>query len=190
VNASTNGNLQFSSTSTAYSNAALPTSTLNNAILPFWDDLDMRTATAACATANGGPCGIYTSTTGSAPNRVFNIEWRAVHYALSGPWFRVSFEARLYEGQQKVDFVYNNDVAGTNGNGDSATIGIQQGTGTAFSQHSFNAAAVSAAPFSITYAVNYPAPGPGSCGAPPALPSDGFETGGIDPAHWSAHLPL
>ena len=29
----------------------------------------------------GATCGIFTSVTGTAPNRQFNIEWRAVHFA-------------------------------------------------------------------------------------------------------------
>ena len=29
----------------------------------------------------GGTCGIFTSVSGTAPNRIFNIEWRTVYFA-------------------------------------------------------------------------------------------------------------
>src|SRR5205085_9159892 len=36
-NVSSNGNLQFTSTNTAFTNACLPTATMNQLISPFWD---------------------------------------------------------------------------------------------------------------------------------------------------------
>src|SRR5205823_5119500 len=80
---------------TAYANACLPTATLSNAILPYWDDLRTDQVGAGCSAFTGG-CGIFTSTTGAAPNRIFNIEWRAVYY--SSPASALDFEVRLYEG--------------------------------------------------------------------------------------------
>lgn len=67
----------------------------------------------------GGGCGVFTSVSGSAPNRVFNVEWRAVRY--SNPTQPVNFEVRLYENGQGFDFVYGQ----VNGSGGSATIGVQ-----------------------------------------------------------------
>src|SRR5262249_49910138 len=72
VNVSVNGNLQFSSNSGAFTNTCLPTASFSNAILAYWDGLD----TTIGITNTFAP-GIYTSTTGTAPNRVFNIEWHA-----------------------------------------------------------------------------------------------------------------
>ena len=40
-------------------------------------------------------CGIFTSITGSAPNRIFNIEWRAVYFANTAR--HANHELRLYE---------------------------------------------------------------------------------------------
>ena len=52
----------------------------NMAIFPYQDDL--RTDQfSGCSGFPGGTCGIFTSITGTAPNRQFNIEWRAVHFA-------------------------------------------------------------------------------------------------------------
>ena len=48
---------------------------MNYAIMPHWDDL--RTdQQPGCAAFPGGTCGIFTSVTGTPPNRIFNIEWR------------------------------------------------------------------------------------------------------------------
>src|SRR5262245_1653610 len=39
ANISSNGNLQYSSASTAFTNACLPMAAFNNSIMPHWDDL-------------------------------------------------------------------------------------------------------------------------------------------------------
>jgi hypothetical protein len=108
VNLSSNGTAQFTTTDTAYSNICLPWSTHNYTILPYWDDL---------YTVNTG-YGIYTSISGTAPNRIFNIEWRAQYYPGTGT---ANFELRLYEGQTRFDVIYGSV---TNGNS-SATAGLQ-----------------------------------------------------------------
>ena len=66
-------------------NRCLPDANAQDAILAHWDDL--RTDRSAGA-------GIYTSVSGEAPNRLFNIEWRAVYADNLAP---VHFEVRLYE---------------------------------------------------------------------------------------------
>ena len=43
--------------------------------------------------------GIFTSVSGTAPNRIFNIEWRAQYFPGSGS---ANFELRLYEGQSTL----------------------------------------------------------------------------------------
>ncbi len=60
--------MQFTTADNGYQNYCLPDSTMGVALLPHWDDL--RTD----ATNKG----ILASTTGTAPNRIFNVEWRAV----------------------------------------------------------------------------------------------------------------
>src|SRR5207237_1165193 len=73
---SSNGVLQFSNTTTSQNNACpLPSGGLNNAIVPYWDDL---------RTDGTGGVGVFTSLVGTAPNRIFNIEWRACIYAVGG----------------------------------------------------------------------------------------------------------
>ncbi len=121
VNASNKGNLQFTTNTSTGVNACLPAPALGDSIIPYWDDLN---------TNINDTMGIYTSTTGVAPNRIFNIEWKAGFEAND---VRPNFEVRLYEGQPKFEFIY-----GQTRNGFSATIGVQKADGTRFTQHSCN----------------------------------------------------
>ena len=69
-------------------------------VFPYWDD--QRTdANSGCSAFPGGTCGIFTSVTGSAPNRIFNIEWRTVYFADANS--TANYELRLYEGQTHFD---------------------------------------------------------------------------------------
>src|SRR6267378_3294352 len=70
INLSSNGNAQFTTTDTTFTNQCLPWTTHNYSIFPYWDDLYL---------VNSG-FGIFTSISGTAPNRIFNIEWRAQYF--------------------------------------------------------------------------------------------------------------
>jgi hypothetical protein len=111
VTVSSNGNLQFAGDNTASQNACLPQYGFDQTIFPLWQDL--RT--------DGASNGVFTSTSGVEPNRIFNIEWRAVYYSGVISTSSVNFEVRLYESQQRFDLVYGN----LNGSGSSATVGVQ-----------------------------------------------------------------
>jgi hypothetical protein len=134
LNAGSNGNLQFSSGSPdspqssvlSPQNSCLPSSLFNNAIFAHWDDLDTRTSITSTFTP-----GIYTSVSGAAPNRIFNIEWRACLYAGGACGGQVNFEARLYEAQSRFEVIYANVAGG----GSGATVGSQKGTGERISQY-------------------------------------------------------
>lgn len=92
-----NGTLQFVSNNATPENSTLPAAGFNYAIFPYWTDLDTGSA------ASGQ--GIFTSTSGSAPNRIFNIEWRTqICCGLGAP--TDIFEVRLYEGQFKFEVIY------------------------------------------------------------------------------------
>src|SRR5262249_11302060 len=126
VNVVSNGNLQFNSASTAFTNTCLPTAAFNYAIFSHWDDL--RTdAQPNCALYPGGLCGVFTAVTGTAPNRRFVIEWRATYF--TGGQI-ANFEAVLYENGQWFDLIYGT----LSGGGSSATVGVQRDTGSAFTQ--------------------------------------------------------
>ncbi len=133
INVSSNGNAQFTTTDTAFTNVCLPWASHNYTILPYWDD--QRTDNlgwAGCAGYPGGTCGIYTSVTGSPPNRIFNIEWRAVYFA--DTTLQANHELRLYEGQTRFDVIY-----GTVANGNTtATAGVQRDIAPNFTQYFCN----------------------------------------------------
>lgn len=124
VNLSSNGNAQFTTLDTTFLNECLPW--LNDyTIFPYWDDLSL---------VNSG-FGIFTSISGTAPNRIFNIEWRAQYFPGSGT---ANFELRLYEGSSsnsgRFDIIYGTL---TNGN-TSATAGVQQHSQGNFQQYFCN----------------------------------------------------
>ena len=120
VNVISNGSLQFTSSDTSFTNTCEPVATQNNVIHVYWDDILMTTAGD----------GVYTSVSGSAPNRIMNIEWRGCYYSGGSCGAPVSVEARLYEGQSKVDVIYNQVSLGNS----SATGGVQKDTGSLFLQ--------------------------------------------------------
>ncbi|HYD02406.1 MAG TPA: GC-type dockerin domain-anchored protein [Phycisphaerales bacterium] len=107
---SSNGNLQFTGGSNAYTNQCLPDGTLGVAMMPHWDDL--RT--------DGAGRGIFTSVSGVAPNRVFNIEWRTIYY---GTNTALNFQIRLFEDNSHFEYVYGANPQ----SGNSATVGVTNG---------------------------------------------------------------
>jgi hypothetical protein len=94
-------------------------------ISALWDEWYTGPGATGCSTwANG--CGIFTSVSGTAPNRIFNIEWHAVRREddrLTG-----NFEVRLYENNpnKRFDVIYG-VIQPRSGNFDSA--GVQGSTG-------------------------------------------------------------
>ncbi|HYO50747.1 MAG TPA: hypothetical protein VEW94_12925, partial [Chloroflexia bacterium] len=134
-----NGTIGFVSNTNPITNTCFPNPQLNYAIMPHWDDL----------TTNGPGLGVFTSVSGNAPNRIFNIEWRAAravpitaNRALLQPVITpstappVNFVVRLYENSpvQQFDVIYGrvDDL------GNGATIGVQRGTGANFTQYACN----------------------------------------------------
>ena len=117
---SSNGNLQFATASNDYglNEVCLPLNHFNYSILPHFADL----------TIGGAGEGVFTSVSGTAPNRIFNIEWRASF--LGKPAGSLNFEIRLYEGQTRFDIIYGT----VPGNGFEATVGVQRGVNDAAGQ--------------------------------------------------------
>jgi uncharacterized repeat protein (TIGR01451 family) len=99
-----------------------------NFIAPFWDDLDSDTG------------GVYAETFGTAPNRVFVVEWNnRPHYSNVGS---CSFQVQFYEATNAIVFQYLDVDFGNalyNG-GFSATVGIKGGVGSTPIQYSYNVA--------------------------------------------------
>jgi hypothetical protein len=106
---SNKGNMQFISAWSAGDNTCLQSFRLVSSIVPYWDDTN---------TFINDSMGVYTTVVGTAPNRIFVVEWRAGQIANDATF---NYEVLLYEGQPRFDFVYG-DVTQR---GFSATIGAQ-----------------------------------------------------------------
>lgn len=119
VNVSSNGNLQFTTSDNEYSNTCpLPDPALQRMIAPWWDDLYPP----------GGGQVLYIRT-GSAPNRVFTVEWRNIeHYP--GTASGVTFEVQLEETTNDIYVLYQDTDFGdpSINHGASASVGIQNGS--------------------------------------------------------------
>ena len=98
-----NGHLTFGTVNDAFNPGCIPIATATYAIMPYETDL----CTGACTGDTGTNLGIFTSISGTAPNRIFNVEYRTAYYN-SGQTTGIplNFEVRLYEGQTAFDVIY------------------------------------------------------------------------------------
>ncbi len=123
VNVASNGSLDLIGTQAPFTTGCivLPSSSFTMAILPYQDDLRTDNISfTGCNAFPGATCGIFTSVTGTAPNRQFNIEWRAVHFADTTT--SVNFEVVFSENSQThFDVIYG----ATSDNGLGETSGVQ-----------------------------------------------------------------
>lgn len=127
---SANGFLSFTDyTWGSFFNPTMPSAGRPNAVIaPFWDDLVGST--------------VYQVTDGVAPNRRTTIAWyKAKHYDAPTAG-SIAFQVSLYESTGEVVLRYNNVSFGNPAidKGASATVGVEDETGTAASLVSFNQA--------------------------------------------------
>ena len=136
---STNGYLNFIGGNSSYSNLPLPTAaTPNGAIYPYWDDLSVDYLAS-----------VRTELLGTAPSRRFVIEWDNVR-PYGDNTRRFDFEVVLYEtGMILLQYRDINNEAREMGN--SATVGIEDHTGTAAVQFSYNSSAIGPGDFAIRF---------------------------------------
>jgi subtilisin family serine protease len=124
---STNGHVNFLAPSTAFSNAAIPsTAAPNGAIYAFWDDLRIDAGSQ-----------VLTRLSGTAPNREFLIEWRNATF-FNAATLRVDVQAVLAESGELLLRYRNLDPAQPRETGGSATVGIENQAGTTAFQYSLN----------------------------------------------------
>ena len=101
----------------------------NNLICPFWDEL---------APNAGG--NVYLGTTGTAPNRKVVISWVSVPRP-EDPTLGFTFQAWLEEGTQRIQFQYQEvqpDSPSAGAAGRSATVGVENASGTVAAKYSRN----------------------------------------------------
>jgi hypothetical protein len=111
VNVNSNGRLDFVCINEplGYLSACLPAPPnvcpYDYTIFGLWTDYRTDVVGDGCANFASG-CGIFTSVSGSAPNRVFNIEWRVVYF--NDQTQTANFEVRLYENDpnQRFDVIF------------------------------------------------------------------------------------
>ena len=142
VQASSNGNVQFLSQDRLWVNQPLPYSGISGfpgfdyAIVPYWDDLLTTSTFRGCFVPQDA--GIYRATVGTAPARIFVLEWRVGYFCFSSP-NSATFQIQLEESTGDIYFVYGAQIGSPFLiNGASATSGIQKGTGQAWLQHTYN----------------------------------------------------
>ena len=88
-------------------------------IFPLWAEWSTSIGQPGCSTWASG-CGIFTSVSGTAPNRIFNIEWHVTYREGGQPG---NFEVRLYEKDpnNRFDVIYG-AVGGVTNTYDSAGV--------------------------------------------------------------------
>ena len=105
-----------------------------NLLMPFNFDLEAGTG----ASPGPGVAEYRVATTGTAPNQVCTIQWKNVHDKAAtnaSQYASFTFQIRLYEGTNRVEFVYSPTTPATTGTeiGRYATIGLK-GSGSAAGQ--------------------------------------------------------
>jgi hypothetical protein len=147
VNVSSNGRLDFvvANEPGGYISACLPpppnVGPYDFTVFPLWSDLCTDNTPGNCGGDNCTGCGIFTSVSGSAPDRIFNIEWRTVPYASGDTAPTENFEVRIYENggpdqNLRFDVVYGNTTPNAS-NGQMWVGGVQGNSGTGFLTQDF-----------------------------------------------------
>ncbi|MEA2572921.1 MAG: hypothetical protein QOH93_219 [Chloroflexia bacterium] len=124
--ATSNGAVAFDMVSLAYGNNCIPDRNEGYTIHAFTTDLCTNQCTGDNTPCEG--CGIFTSTTGEAPNRQFIIEWRAEYF---GAPEQVNFEVIFTEGSDGFSIIYGQDTTGSDGA--FANSGVQKDETTYYS---------------------------------------------------------
>ncbi|MBG0787813.1 MAG: Ig-like domain repeat protein, partial [Anaerolineaceae bacterium] len=127
--ATTNGLIYFGPGSYyQYSNTSIPNSAdPNNAIYVFWDDLYSYDDTQL----------VLYRTIGEVGSRELIVQWTNYGYFNSSLPMG-TFQVILYEGSNNIRFQYRQLLTATRSYGQSATIGLENATGSAAVQYSSN----------------------------------------------------
>ena len=147
----------------------LNTNTDRPIIAPLWDDLSTD------ATGN-----VNYKLTGAAPNRILTVEWLNMDWQYNATSPSVSFQVKLYETSNKIDFVYNLINAGNINVGASASIGLGGSTSGDFYSLNNSGAAPTPSKVTETTSINTsPANGQVYSWTPVACPT--ITTGAVNP---------
>jgi hypothetical protein len=103
-------------------------------IFGLWQDLMTIQGLSGCSNF-ASDCGIFTTVEGSAPNRIFDIEWRAVLFFDNSQ--TVNFEVRLFEADQNLKFEVVYGAVSPNGTTHPYVGGVQGNSGAGFFTQDF-----------------------------------------------------
>jgi hypothetical protein len=121
--AGSNGHLTFA---IPYDDSAITCSPFGNVIAtyvmaPYWADQ----CTTGCGTTACTGCGIFTTTTGIAPNRVFYVEFRTQYSSQSTAL--LDYEIALFEnGTPPFQYIYGNIIPAPAANDSELVIGVKR----------------------------------------------------------------
>jgi hypothetical protein len=175
VNVSSNGRLDFvvANEPGGYVTSCLPATPnlgpYDFTIFPAWQDLCTDDTPGACDGNNCTGCGVFTSTTGSPPNQIFNIEWRACGYGTACTTPDYNFEVRLYQGDPNLTFEVIYGVLNPNAHpltGENWVAGVQGNSASGFFTQDFCVANAQVPPSNVSATYEIP-----PCNAPTPTPS-------------------
>lgn len=119
LRASSNGWVSFSSTLGTFDyiagNATSAFTTIKPCLFALWEDID------GSSTYGGAASYI---TTGTAPNRIFTLECKNWQWNYSATTATISFQIKLYEGSNLIQYVYRPESGTINTASGGASIGI------------------------------------------------------------------
>jgi hypothetical protein len=148
---------------------------------PYWVDQRTDAVGTNCADFASG-CGIFTTTTGSAPNRIFYIEWRTVYFGSDGTdGDSVNYEIAIHEDcNPPFEFIYNTINPASTGNDSELVVGVKKDDST-FEQFGCDTTGGTSPPVSSGEAVAAACVvGPPPTPTPSGTPSGCQVTGSID----------
>jgi hypothetical protein len=122
VRVSSNGWISFNMGLGTYDyvagNATTSFTTIKPAIYPLWEDISGSGGTASYVT------------TGTMPNRIFTMEFKNWKWNYSGTAAAISFQIKLYETSNLIQFIYRQEGGAINTNSGGASIGIMDNNAT------------------------------------------------------------
>jgi N-acetylneuraminic acid mutarotase len=152
---------------------------------PYWTDQRTDAVGVNCADFASG-CGIFTTTTGVAPNRIFYVEWRTVYFGsdgTDGP--SLNYEIAIHEDcNPPFEFIYNTINVASTGNDSELVVGVKKDDSN-FNQFGCDPSGGGSPPVSSGQALTagcVVGPPPSPTPTPSGTPSGCTINGSIDPS--------
>ena len=161
--AGSNGHLTFGADDDTFDITCSPFGAAGTtyALAPYWGDQ----CTGACNTTPCTGCGIFTTTTGTSPNRVFYIEYRTNYYNQT---INLNYEIALFEnGSPPFRYIYNTINPAGVANDSELVVGVKQND-TTFTQYGCDPTGGQVPPVASGQALN---PSLAPCASPTPTPT-------------------